>query len=261
MSGRSTAPSAAPRGRHVATGLALLLALPACLDRVLESPYVLTTGLGEVRSLAPGLDGRLLAATSTGLWAVTPEGRADRLDPAVGRAVSTHPGVVYVLADEQVSAGPGATVSTPGAVDVLAGYDEVVVAYPDRLDLHALDASTRRAVPVAGVRAVALGPPGEYLVVTADALFRVDATGVHPLVTGLVDARAASTDARGHVYVAHGAPTELFRLDDATSPATLAPVAKWLGDVRDLQFGVGPFPPQNLYIATGDGTLDYVRPP
>ncbi|MFN7145794.1 MAG: hypothetical protein ACK4YP_18610 [Myxococcota bacterium] len=60
------------------------------------------------------------------------------------------------------------------------------------------------------------------------------------------------------MYVVHGDPPELFRVD----PSGPVSVAKWLGDARDLHFGVGDrLPRENLYVANGAGTLDYVRPP
>ncbi len=250
----------------------ILLLLAGCLDELLESPYVLATGLGEVRSIAPGLDGRLLAATSTGLYAIDGEGKAERVgEPAV--AVSVHPGRTYSLDEKGVSwwspdyndSGGIVGEPPPSEVDLLAGYDELATLQRRGLVLWPLDKkSIPRDVAVPESRAVALGPPSTYLVVTPTTLYTVSAEDVAtPLVTGLTDARAAATDANGRVYVAQGAPTELWRVEPVPGgPARLVSVAKYLGDVRDLHFGIGGLlPRENLYIANGAGSVDYVRPP
>ena len=91
---------------------------------------------------------------------------------------------------------------------------------------------------------------------TVTGLLAVDAD-IRVLAEGLTDARAAATDTRGRVYVAQGAPTELWRVD----PGGLVSMARWLGDTRDLQFGLGGLlAVENVYIANGAGSVDYVRP-
>ncbi|MES2641221.1 MAG: hypothetical protein V4850_17155 [Myxococcota bacterium] len=239
----------------------IVLALLGCLDRVLEGPYVLAPGLGDVRSLSPSVDGRLLVATSTGVYEIDGEGRTERIEAAPAIAVATHPGRAYVLRDGRVTwAGGGLDV--PGAIDILGGYDALIVLYPDRLSRVDPDTGTRRDQPFAPglvARSVALGPDGGYLVVSESALHHVSASGTVSLVTAnLVDARAATLDAKGRVYLAQGAPEELWRVD----PTGLVSVARWLGDPKDLQFGLGGLlSVENTYIANGAGTLDYVRPP
>lgn len=237
--------------------LGILLA--GCLDRILEAPYLLAPGLGEVRSVSPGLDGRLLVATSTGVYAVDGEGKAERLEDRPAQAVTAHPGRRYVLRDGRVTGGE-APLAVHGAVDILAGYDALVVLRSDRLS--AFDPDGREHPLTAGLtdaRSVALGPDDTYLVVTRESLVRVDRAGaITTLARGLVDARAAATDAKGRVYVAHGDPQELWRVD----PTGLVSIARWLGDPRDLHFGIGGLlAVENTYIANGSGTVDYVRPP
>jgi hypothetical protein len=187
--------------------------------------------------------------------------------PGATRAVSAHPGRVYHLGADRITwDGGGADV--PGAIDLLAGYGPLLVLSPTELDT--LDPATGTRAPLAtgfaDARAVALGPAGTYLVVTATSLLSVAPAAdpaptpgtVTPLLSGLVDARAAAIDARARVYVIQGAPPELWRVDDGA----LTRIARWLDDPRDLHFGVGGLlPPENAYIAGGDGTLDYVRPP
>ena len=237
-----------------------LLLLGGCLDELLESPYVLTPGLGEVRAVAPGLHGELLVASATGLYAIDGNGVATRTGEAAD-GVTVHPGVVYVRRGGTVSYDGGA-IDVTGAVDILAGYDALAGLYPDRLVLDGRFGHTGPPMPDRVVslgrtdaRAVALGPTG-YLVTTATALLAVDAD-VRVLADGLTDARAAATDTRGRVYVAHGAPTELWRVE----PTGLVSMARWLGDTRDLQFGLGGLlPAENVYIANGAGSVDYVRP-
>lgn len=250
-------------------GAVLLGVLPlvGCLDRMLEAPYLLAPGLGEARSVGPGLDGRLLVASTTGVFAVDGEGRVEALAAQAAEAVSAHPGRVYVLRDGRVDVhvGTGAMLGSPvdafhvpGAVDIVAGYEGLVVLHPDRLEAHVGKERLPLARGLRSARSVALGPDGGYLVVTATTLLRVAEGVVTTLAEGLTDARAAATDAKGRVYVVQGDPPELFRVD-ATGPTS---IAKWLGDARDLHFGIGAtLPPENLYVANGVGTLDYVRPP
>ncbi len=239
----------------------ILLALAGCLDRLLESPYVLAPGLGEARSVTARADGRLVIATSTGVYAVDGEGRAERLEEAPADAVAADPNRTYVLRAGRVT-WPGGGLDTPGAVDVLAGYGELVVLYPDAYEHIDVATGARTRLRLGerdDARAIALGPDESYLVVTPDSVYRTVSTGgLRPVVTDLVDARAAAMDGKGRLYVAHGDPEELWRVD----PGGLSSVARWLGDPRDLQFGVGGLLPlENTYVANGMGTLDYVRPP
>ena len=239
----------------------MLLLLAGCLDELLESPYVLATGMGEARSVSPDSSGQLIVAASNGVYKVEGSGAATRISEAAD-ALTVHPRRVY-LRRGGVIAWDDASVDAPGALDIQAGYDVLAVLYADRLVLDGRfgahgEPRPDRTIALGRTEAhtVALGPSG-YLVVTESALLAVD-PGVKVLVDGLVDARAAATDARGRVYVVQGAPPELWRVDDGK----LVSIARWLGDPRDIHFGLGGvFPAENLYIATGMGTLEYVRPP
>jgi hypothetical protein len=239
----------------------MLLLLAGCLDQLLESPYILTTGLGEARSVSPGPNGQLLVAASKGVYQVDGSGASTRISEAAD-ALTVHPRRVY-LRRGGVIAWDDTSVDAPGALDIQAGYDVLAVLYADRLVLDGRFGALGAPLPDRTIaldrtdaRTVALGPSG-YLVVTESALLAVD-PGVKVLVDGLVDARAAVTDAKGRVYVVQGSPSELWRVDDGK----LVSIARWLGDPRDLHFGLGGvFPAENLYIATGMGTLEYVRPP
>lgn len=236
----------------------MIFALLGCLDRLLESPYVLTPGLGDVRSISPLVEGGLLVASSTGVYRVDEEGRAERVGDAAD-AVSVGPQNEYVLRGGRVS-WDGGSVDVPDAVDVIAGYDELLVLFPDSYARIDTGNGLRRSWQLGSIdaRSIALGPEGSYLVVSDDTLYRLySGGGFSALVTGLVDARAAAVDAKGRIYVVHGTPQELWRLD----PEGLVSVARWLGDPNDLHFGLGGLLPQeNIYIANGAGTIDYVRP-
>ncbi len=241
-----------------------LLGILGCLDRLLEAPYVLTTGLGDVRSVSPGRDGGLLAATSTGVYAIAADGTAHLLDPSPASAVSADSRRAYVLREGRASWDGGESV-TPGAVDLLAGYDTLLVLTPTTLHAVAPDAKSRLfSSGFTGARAVTLGASGGYLVVSEDTLWSVPGASdggpstATPLLTGLVDARAAAIDARERVYVVQGDPRGLWRVEDGR----LTRMARWLDAANDLHFGVGgAFPAEQAYIATGTGTVDYVRPP
>ncbi|MDP2306612.1 MAG: hypothetical protein Q8P18_11375 [Pseudomonadota bacterium] len=246
----------------------ILLALLGCLDRLLESPYVLATGLGDVRSVAPSTDGRLWVAASTGVYAIDGEGRAERIEEAPALAVASHPDRTYVLRDGRVTWGGGAGLDAPGAVDILGGHDALVVLYPDhyeRIGPGDPSGAPRHLARLGGTldaRAVALGPDGGWIVVSEHALQNVGADGaVTTVIDGLVDARAAVVDVKGRIYVAQGDPQELWRVDPG-APSPLVSVARWLGDPKDLHFGVGGLlATENTYVANGAGTLEYVRPP
>jgi hypothetical protein len=154
-------------------------------------------------------------------------------------------------------------IEVPGAVDMVAGWDTLMVLTPD--GLSAVDSDQGTSTPVASgfgdARAVALGPSQTYLVVTPTTLWQVTREGKRSeLATDLTDARAAATDGQGRVYVVSGAPEELWRVEPAGAPMTR--IARYVGDVRDAHFGTGGLlPSDTLYLATGDGTLTYLKPP
>lgn len=239
--------------------MTLLWALAGCLDRMLEAPWVLTSGIGEARSLAPDGTGAWLVATDRGVARIDGEGKASDVEAGAADAVSTHPGRVYVLRDGVVR-WPGGEARVDGAIDVAGGWDALWVLTPDTL--WAVDPATgektARATGLDGARAVALGPEPEALVVTRDAVVAIGpGGGARALATGLVGPRAACTDARGRVFVAAGEDPALWRLD-AAGPVL---AARYLGDVRDLHVGLGGLlPAENLYLAVGTGSIDYLRP-
>ena len=235
-----------------------MIFLLGCLDRLLEAPYVLTPGLSEPRSIGIAPDGGLLVTTRTGAFHIDGEGRAEQVgEPA--EAVSGTPGHTWYLRKGQLEGGERA-LAVPGAVDVLGGWEGLLVLYPDhveRVNTSSLERTPVR-LPVGDARAIALGPTGAYLVVTPAALLELQGDTANTLVAGLVDARAAATDTRGRIYVAQGKDPALYRVD----AGTLTLVAQYLDDPRDLHFGVGGLlPVENVYVANGAGTVDYLRPP
>lgn len=240
----------------------IALALLGCLDRMLESPYVLTAGLGEVRSLSPDGKGHFVLATRDGVVEVAADGKATPRTPGPAYAVSSDSDRVYVLREGTVD-WDRTGIRAPGAVDILRSRDdELLVLTPDRLE--AIDATTGarsiRAEGLTAARALAIGPEGRNIVVTATALISVGRDGRDTIAEGLIDARAAAMDAAGRWYVVAGAPPQLWRVDSPGAAPVL--IARWLGDARDIHFGTGDaFTSDTLYIATGTGSLDYLRPP
>ena len=252
----------------------MLLLLAGCLSSVLEAPYVLSTGLGEATGLAPSGRRSMLVASDSGLWEVDGEGERALLRAGATRAVTGHLSGIYALDGCAVAWGPLAPAGQPwtptghlpaqGVVDLQAWCDGLVLlASPRELTAWAPETGETFAFAagLSGVRAVSLGPDGgcdEALVVTADAVLAVSQTGRRTLAAGLVAPRAAVADAKGRVWVVHGEPAVLARIDAGAA----VEVARYLGDPRDLHFGTGGLlPPENAYLADGEGSLDYLRVP
>ncbi len=259
-------------GAHRVWPLALLL--PGCLSELLEAPYVLSTGLGEARALSPSGRTTMLVASSTGLWEVDGEGASAQLLADDCSAVTAGPTAVYALCDGGIRWGalPGrgeqvsgwATRVMPGVRDLTAWCDQDVLI-GDAASVTAWDPATDEtslwADGLPGLRSLSLGGGGgcDWLtVVTGDAVLAVTPTGKQTLAEGLVAPRAAAVDSRGRLWVVAGEPPSLSRVD-GTQPTEFA---RFLGDARDLQLGLGGLlPPSNGYLADGAGSLDYVHTP
>ena len=97
----------------------LLLALLGCMDRLMEAPYVLATGLEQVDGIVPTTRGSLLAATPRGLYEVDEAGGRSALftDEAV-QAVTGHGDQLYLLTGKRLRSGafpaPGEPISVSG---------------------------------------------------------------------------------------------------------------------------------------------------
>jgi hypothetical protein len=264
-------PTAAKGGRRAGRALlAAVLAAPACLDDLLEAPYVLATGLPPANGLSPSGRGPLLVATDGGTFQVDGEGRATLFLPGSARAVGAHRDRVYALETDRlavygwpVEGGPAVPVRSwplPGALDLQSWCGEsVLVAFPDRVERVEPESGTRVVLAggLAGVRGVGLGaPPCERAwVATAAGLVELGVEGPLRRVE-LPDARAVAVDDRGRTWALHGAPPVLSVL----APSGPTEIAGHLGDARDLHFGTGGLlPPDNVYLASGEGGVDYAR--
>ena len=237
-----------------------LLALGGCLDRLLEAPYILTSGLGEARSIAISREGDLIVAGTAGLTRITADGSPHLVDPVPTDAIAVSPNHRYALRAGHVDY-EGTRLPVPGAVDIAATWNpDLWVLYPDRVEIWDPDRHARTIVTgLSGARALTLGPQDEMLVTlpTEVRAYRADGRG-RTLVTGLVNARFSATDEPGRVYVVQGDEPELFRVDDGT----LTRIARFLDDPRDLQFGRGQsLVPTFAYLATASGRVDYVQVP
>lgn len=232
----------------------MILSLAGCFDRLLEAPYVLAPGLGEVRSLGPDGKGNLVAATAKGLVRVDGSGDVEVIDPSPVRAVTVQPGGMATLVDGGVR-WDGGGVEVPGARDLVGGWD-------GRLYVQGADGVTAisregAATVVTGAHgdSLALGPEPEILLVTSRAVRTLEG---RVLAEGIGEIRSAATDTRGRVYVAVGSDAVLYRLEEG-GPRL---VARYLGDVRDMHFGAGGLlATENLYVADGAGQITYLRPP
>ena len=251
-----------------------LLLLTGCLSEVLEAPYVLSTGLGEARSVCPSTRLTMLVASSTGLWEVDGEGAMAQVLAGDCSAVSMSPRDAYALCDGQLTWGalpaPGALAqgwsrkAAPGVRDVQVWCDGTVML-GDPASVTSWDPATGEtslwAEGLPGLRALALGG-GEgcdwLTVVAGDRVLAVTPTGQSALAEGLVAPRAAAVDRQGRLWVVAGEPAVLSQVTGGKAQE----FARYLGDPRDLQFGLGGLlPPSNGYLADGQGTLDYVYAP
>jgi len=253
-------------------GWVFSLLLTGCLGAVLEAPFVLASGLGEVRGLAPSPRQTLLAATAAGVVEVSAEGRVATVVPGVdARAVATHRERLYVLEDAGIRYGPLSADGEVGALslwvrsgirDIAAGCSETVL-FADAEGVGrwtpGSDATVRLGPRVAGVRALALDPlqPCEgVLVLTQEEVRWVTESASVPVVAGLSVPQAFGLDRWGGIWVVEQEPPVLVR----RTRHGLEVRARYLGPTSDLLFGPGDLlHPANAYLSGSEGTLDYAR--
>ncbi len=248
----------------------LLLALLGCLDAILEAPYVLTTGLTEIQSIAPSGRTTMLAATSGGVVEIDGSGSHTLLSEHSARAVAAHATVIYLLTDEALlwgampprgqSIGALSSVPVAGVVDIQSWCDErVLLAGAAGLQVFERSSGTISSYPAALPPLSAVSLPAESpcsgaVVVSGDAVIEV--TGEQIRRTPVEAPRIVTPGRDRHIWVIHGAPPVLSRLEDGA----LSLRAEHLGDPLDAHFGAGElFSPSNIYLADAAGTLDYAR--
>lgn len=248
----------------------LLLALLGCLDAILEAPYVLTTGLTEIRSISPTGRTTMLAATPGGVFEIDGSGSHVLISEHSARAVAAHTTAIYLLTDDALLWGamppPGQRLTAlsrlpvAGVVDIQSWCDErVLLAGEAGLQVFDRSSGTISAHPADLPPLTAVGLPAEApcsgAVVVADgAVIEVNGEQVRRIP---VDSPRIVTPGRdGHSWVIHGTPPVLSRLEDGA----LSLRAEHLGDPLDAHFGAGElFSPSNIYFADSAGTLDYAR--
>ena len=248
----------------------LLSLLFGCLDSLLEAPYVLTTGLSEARSITPTPRRTMMIATPQGVIEIEGSGQHHPLTDQPVLSVATHASSVYLLTDSALQWGTLpplgerltilSSLPVSGIVDIqswceqrvlLAGAKGLQVWTPATgiiEDFHA------PLPPLHAVSLPAIDPCGGVVVLTEDALIEISRDGQkrHPVE----HPRVATPGRDGHIWVIHGQPPVLSRLEEAG----LVLRARHLGDPRDAHFGNGElFSPSNLYLADASGTLDYAR--
>lgn len=198
-------------------------------------------------------EGALRVATATGVVQVTGDAKVTTLAPGAPLRVD---GALTLYAD-RVESSSGSRPQA-GAVDILDRGDGALLLYADRLEWWPKDGPQEvLATGLTDTRALANVANGHVVLACADRLYDTADTKA-PLVSGLVDTRGIAADDRGRLYVVHGAPPQLYRVDGGA----LTLVARHLGDVRDLSFGTGGLlPRENLYLLRAEGQIDYLRPP
>lgn len=235
---------------------------------------MLSTGLGSARTLTHTGRKTLFVGTSQGLYEVDGEGKQRLVLAGEIDAVSAHPRALYALGGGKIRWGPlpgeGESLQVqgeepaPGVGDLqawcdgsvlLAGKGEITAWNPETGE------TWQWASGLDGLRALALGGGegcDDALVVAGDRLLAVRPEGARVLASGLVSPRAAALDRQGRAWVLAGEPPTLMRVQDEKTEI----YARYLGDPRDIIAGIGGLlPPPNLYMANGEGTLDYVHAP
>ena len=245
--------------------------LVACIDHLLEAPYVLATGVGQdARSLSPTAARTLLVAGPAGVFEVDGSGAVVPLSKQPAIAAVGHARFTAVLDAQGLTFGhgppwtPGHHVALPGAVAAQAWCDDqVLVLAQGALWLARADQTepTRWATAPADAVDLALGPQGDCaaaLVLSPTRLWVVDPDGQRLLAEGLQQATAVGADRSRALWVVHEDPPVLARIE-AGRPVT---VARHLAPTTDLRFGTGGLlHPDNAYLLTRQGTVDYVRIP
>jgi hypothetical protein len=260
-------------------GLVLALSQLACLDSLLESPLILATNLGSINGLAPSPRDSLLVATEQGLWEVDVEGGRQRLSQRAAQDVSTLPEQVVLLSGGVLSWGPypekgeplqlDGRFPAPGVRCIQAWFDKtVILAEGNRLSR--LDLDSGRLVPWGSLddEILDLGLGGHSA--SAPALVHTKG-GLHRVREGeseklLVPSGAqvpepihgATLDTVDRLWVVHGKSGTL----SIDSGKGLTEVARDLGEPRSMTMGGGGLTPMDsLFMATSEGTLEYIRVP
>jgi hypothetical protein len=247
----------------------VILLLAACLESLLEAPFILSAGMGPVQDLSPTPDRDLFAATEDGIFLVTAEGTAVLKDPLQARAITAHMSRIYVLHEDvlqwttlPLGAAEWKRLPAPGQTnDIQAWCDEVV--------LLATSDGLMRWIPDTGsITPMPWGGPAEHLslmtgapcgeVVTSDQGTVTHHRGADATVIardlGVIHALTVAAD--GSVWVVHRGAPVLSVLSGGLPEVR----ARHLGDVRAVQFGSGGiWAPENAYLASGEGRIDYAR--
>ncbi|MEC7947240.1 MAG: hypothetical protein VX265_06700 [Myxococcota bacterium] len=247
-----------------------LLWLTGCLGQILDAPFVLASGLGAARGVAPSPDRTLLVATADGVVEVGGDGTASTLVEGVdARAVATHRTRIYVLVEEGILHGSSSGAAEAfrlwprsGIRDIQASCDEQLL-YADDVGVWTWDPgsgqSARRGPPLANITSLALDPihPCDgVLALATDAVHWVSKDAVVPIITGLRRPVALTADRWGGIWVVHDEPPVLAKLT-AEGPETRA---RHVDATADLVFGVGELlHPANVYFVGPSGSLDYAR--
>jgi hypothetical protein len=248
----------------------LLLALTGCLDAILEAPFVLTTGLTEVRSITPTGRTTMLTATPGGVIEIDGSGAHTLLSEHSARAIAAHSTVIYLLTDDALLWGamppPGerigalSRISVAGVSDIQSWCHGQVLLAGD-VGLQTFDSSSGTLSPypadlppLRSVSLLAEAPCDGAVVTAAGAVIEIVGEQLRRVP---VDTPRVVTPGRdGHTWIIHGTPPVLSRLEDGT----LSLRAEHIGNPLDAHFGTGElFSPSNIYFADAAGTLDYAR--
>lgn len=266
-----------PASRLGATVLGLTLTTltltTGCLDHLLEAPYVLASGVGkDASAMSPTTSQGMLAAGPHGVFEIDGSGRVlpihqQAATVAVGHAAWTAivdaGGITFgTITDGSWTAS--AHLPQTGVTTAQAWCDDQLLLLVDGalLLVKPGDSAARRwADAPPGAVDLTLAPGSacaEALVLTPERLLAVSPQGQRVLVAGLAAARTVALDRHQQPWLVHGEPPVLAR----AAEGQVTTVARHVGDVVDMHFGTGELlHPENAYLLTREGRVDYVRVP
>ena len=244
----------------------------ACIDQLLESPLLLATGLGQINGLAPTPRETILVATDQGLLEISTDGQIQKLTQNPALDVSTLPEHIVILTDHGLVWGPypqndspfdlAGRALAPDVENIQAWYqNELLLGTPN--GIRQLQMNRGKITPFApaevNITDLSLIPKdrSSVLVVSEQQLWQMSENNLE-LISSPLPVHLAAQDFRERLWLVHGSPPQLsLHHEDRWTH-----VVENLGRPTAITLGTGGLTPKDaLYIATDNGTLEFIRVP